>query len=71
MELTSGAEDSNRDRGSHGREPRNSTSDAFNRYRREIAQLIEVESRKVFAAAAAYGTSGVQYRAPSAKTLLS
>jgi NitT/TauT family transport system ATP-binding protein len=33
--------------------PRDSTSDAFNRYRREIAQLIEVESRKVFAAAAA------------------
>jgi NitT/TauT family transport system ATP-binding protein len=33
--------------------PRDSTSDAFNRYRREIAQLIEVESRKVFAATAA------------------
>ena len=33
--------------------PRDSTSDAFNRYRRDIAQLIEVESRKVFAAAAA------------------
>ena len=33
--------------------PRDPTSDAFNRYRREIAQLIEVESRKVFAAAAA------------------
>jgi len=33
--------------------PRDSTSDAFNRYRREIAQLIEVESRKVFAAATA------------------
>jgi len=32
--------------------PRDSTSDAFNRYRREITQLIEVESRKVFAAAA-------------------
>jgi NitT/TauT family transport system ATP-binding protein len=31
--------------------PRDSTSDAFNRYRREITQLIEVESRKVFAAA--------------------
>jgi NitT/TauT family transport system ATP-binding protein len=31
--------------------PRDSTSDTFNRYRREIAQLIEVESRKVFAAA--------------------
>jgi ABC-type nitrate/sulfonate/bicarbonate transport system ATPase subunit len=30
--------------------PRDSTSDAFNRYRREITQLIEVESRKVFAA---------------------
>jgi NitT/TauT family transport system ATP-binding protein len=33
--------------------PRDSMSDAFNRYRREIAQLIEVESRKVFATAAA------------------
>jgi NitT/TauT family transport system ATP-binding protein len=31
--------------------PRVSTSDAFNRYRREITQLIEVESRRVFAAA--------------------
>jgi NitT/TauT family transport system ATP-binding protein len=30
--------------------PRDATSDAFNRYRREITQLIEVESRKVFAA---------------------
>jgi NitT/TauT family transport system ATP-binding protein len=30
--------------------PRDSTSDAFNRYRRQITQLIEVESRKVFAA---------------------
>ncbi len=33
--------------------PRDPTSDAFNRHRREITQLIEVESRKVFAAAAA------------------
>jgi NitT/TauT family transport system ATP-binding protein len=33
--------------------PRDATSDAFNRYRREITQLIEVESRKVFAAATA------------------
>lgn len=33
--------------------PRDPTSDAFNRYRREIVQLIEVESRKVFAAATA------------------
>jgi NitT/TauT family transport system ATP-binding protein len=33
--------------------PRVSTSDAFNRYRREISQLIEVESRKVFAAVSA------------------
>jgi NitT/TauT family transport system ATP-binding protein len=33
--------------------PRDPTSDAFNRYRREIVQLIEVESRKVFAAAVA------------------
>jgi NitT/TauT family transport system ATP-binding protein len=32
--------------------PRDSTSDSFNRYRREITQLIQVESRKVFAAAA-------------------
>jgi len=32
--------------------PRVPTSDAFNRYRREISQLIEVESRKVFAVAA-------------------
>jgi ABC-type nitrate/sulfonate/bicarbonate transport system ATPase subunit len=32
--------------------PRDSTSDAFNRYRRQITQLIEVESRKVFATAA-------------------
>jgi NitT/TauT family transport system ATP-binding protein len=32
---------------------RDSTSDAFNRYRRELVQLIEVESRKVFAAAVA------------------
>jgi NitT/TauT family transport system ATP-binding protein len=32
--------------------PRDPTSDAFNRYRRDIAQLIEVEARKVFAAAA-------------------
>jgi NitT/TauT family transport system ATP-binding protein len=32
--------------------PRDSTSDGFNRYRRAITQLIEVESRKVFAAAA-------------------
>jgi ABC-type nitrate/sulfonate/bicarbonate transport system ATPase subunit len=31
--------------------PRDSTSDAFNRYRRQIVQLIEVESRKVFEAA--------------------
>jgi NitT/TauT family transport system ATP-binding protein len=33
--------------------PRDATSDAFNHYRREITQLIEAESRKVFAAAAA------------------
>jgi NitT/TauT family transport system ATP-binding protein len=33
--------------------PRDSTSDAFNRYRREITQLIVVESRKVFPAAVA------------------
>jgi NitT/TauT family transport system ATP-binding protein len=32
--------------------PRDSTSDAFNNYRRELSQLIGVESRKVFAAAA-------------------
>src|SRR5881396_2930177 len=32
--------------------PRDSISDGFNRYRREITQLIEGESRKVFAAAA-------------------
>jgi NitT/TauT family transport system ATP-binding protein len=32
--------------------PRDSTSDGFNHYRRAITQLIEVESRKVFAAAA-------------------
>jgi NitT/TauT family transport system ATP-binding protein len=32
--------------------PRDSTSDAFNNYRRELSKLIEVESRKVFAAAA-------------------
>jgi NitT/TauT family transport system ATP-binding protein len=31
--------------------PRDSTSNAFNNYRRELTQLIEVESRKVFAAA--------------------
>lgn len=31
--------------------PRDATSDAFNQYRRKITQLIEVESRKVFAAA--------------------
>jgi NitT/TauT family transport system ATP-binding protein len=29
--------------------PRDSTSDTFNQYRRKITQLIEVESRKVFA----------------------
>lgn len=33
--------------------PRDPTSDAFNRYRRQIVQLIEVESRKVFATAVA------------------
>jgi NitT/TauT family transport system ATP-binding protein len=33
--------------------PRDATSDAFNAYRREITHLIEVESRKVFAASAA------------------
>jgi NitT/TauT family transport system ATP-binding protein len=33
--------------------PRDATSDAFNRYRREITQLIEHESRKVFAATTA------------------
>lgn len=33
--------------------PRDPTSDAFNRYRREIVKLIEVESRKVFDAAIA------------------
>jgi NitT/TauT family transport system ATP-binding protein len=33
--------------------PRDMTSDAFNRYRRDVTQLIEVESRKVFAASAA------------------
>jgi NitT/TauT family transport system ATP-binding protein len=32
--------------------PRDPTSDAFNRYRRELVQLIEVESRKVFDAVA-------------------
>jgi NitT/TauT family transport system ATP-binding protein len=32
--------------------PRDSTSDGFNHYRRAITQLIEVESRKVFASAA-------------------
>jgi NitT/TauT family transport system ATP-binding protein len=32
--------------------PRDSTSDEFNQYRRTISQLIEAESRKVFAAAA-------------------
>jgi NitT/TauT family transport system ATP-binding protein len=31
--------------------PRDPTSDSFNEYRRKISQLIEVESRKVFAAA--------------------
>ncbi|HEY1363491.1 MAG TPA: ABC transporter ATP-binding protein [Xanthobacteraceae bacterium] len=31
--------------------PRDSTSDAFNTYRREISRLIQAESRKVFAAA--------------------
>lgn len=33
--------------------PRDATSDAFNHYRREITQLIAVESRKVFAAQSA------------------
>ena len=33
--------------------PRDPTSDAFNRFRRDITQLIEVESRKVFATALA------------------
>ena len=31
--------------------PRDMTSDAFNRYRRDITRLIQVESRKVFASA--------------------
>jgi len=31
--------------------PRDMTSDAFNRYRRDITRLIKVESRKVFASA--------------------
>jgi NitT/TauT family transport system ATP-binding protein len=29
--------------------PRDMTSDAFNRYRRDVTHLIEVEARKVFA----------------------
>ena len=33
--------------------PRDATSDAFNTYRRDITQLIEVESRKVFATSTA------------------
>jgi NitT/TauT family transport system ATP-binding protein len=44
--------------------PRDATSDAFNQYRREITQLIETESRKVFAAAA--NAAAVPGTAPAA-----
>jgi NitT/TauT family transport system ATP-binding protein len=35
--------------------PRDMTSDAFNRYRRDVTQLIEVEARKAFAPSALAG----------------
>ena len=35
--------------------PRDMTSDAFNRYRRDVTQLIEVEARKAFAPSALGG----------------
>jgi NitT/TauT family transport system ATP-binding protein len=38
--------------------PRDATSDAFNAFRRDITHLIEVESRKVFAASAALADAG-------------